>query len=323
MSIKIIKAGLQATIQDTGRYGFRSIGIGSGGAMDLFAVRVANYLTGNGENDAVIELNFPAPEIGFQQNAVMSLTGADFSPVCDDHPVKMWEPFFVKEGSLLQFKQPVNGSKAYLAVTGGWEADEWLGSRSTHLTVGAGGHLGRALQKNDIVLFKEKMQSFAGKLPCMDVSPQIIEKIYRPKNCIRCVASVEWNLLSNMSQQFFINDTFGISLQSDRIGYRLKGTGLALQNHVEIISSAVDEGTIQLLPDGNLIVLTAAHQTTGGYPRIASVIKADLPKFAQLKPGDSFNFKMISVKEAEDELISMMQYLDELKIFCSETLYKC
>ena len=305
------------TLQDTGRHGFRNIGIGPGGAMDYFALMVSNFLVGNNERAAAIEINFPAPEILFQQNAIISLTGANFSATINNIELPLWRPFFVKKDAVLKFNQPIYGSKTYLAVQDGWKAEKWLGSYSTHLKVGAGGYLGRTLQKDDIILCKENNFSLTeNKILNWHISQNELDKFYLPSNTVRCIKGVEWDLLDDASQNNFTTNDFSITNQSDRMGYRLSGTSLLLQRPTEIISSAVDAGTVQLLPDGNLIVLMADHQTTGGYPRIASVIKADLPKFAQLNPAQKISFSIITAQEAEDTLISMMQTLTEIKIGC-------
>lgn len=305
------------TLQDSGRHGFRSMGIGTGGAMDIFAMAVSNFLVGNYEAAAVLEINFPGPEILFQQNAIISLAGADLSASIDNDPLPLWRPFFVKKDSLLKFKKPLHGARTYLAVQGGWQSDKWLGSYSTHLQVAAGGHLGRALQKDDVIFFKEENFSLTGdKILNWHISHRETEKIYQPANSIRCIKSIEWDLLDETSKQNFVKNDFEITSQSDRIGYRLSGRSLSSDQPTDLISSAVDAGTIQLLPDGNLIVLMADHQTTGGYPRIASVIKADLPKLSQVRPGQKINFKTVTVTEAEDALISMEQALTEIKAGC-------
>ena len=154
------------------------------------------------------------------------------------------------------------------------------------------------------------------------ISQYELDKIYHPQNTIRCIKSIEWNLMDEISKQNFINYDFIISNQSDRMGYRLNSKPLLLQQSTALISSAVDAGTIQLLPDGNCIVLMADHQTTGGYPRIASVIKADLPKLAQIKPGQSFNFTIVSLQEAENALLMMLQTLQEIKNACHLNIKK-
>jgi antagonist of KipI len=317
MSIKIIKAGVQTTLQDAGRTGHRSIGIGSSGAMDNFALLIANYLTGNEEDKAVMEINFPAPEIIFQQDALISLTGADFCATINETVVPLWAPLFVKKESILKFKQPAWGTKLYLAVHGGWQATKWLSSYSTHLKLVTGGHYGRALQKDDIIHFKTNHFSFTeNKILAWRISQNELDKMYQPQNNIRCIKSAEWHLMDTASKQNFEINNFIINNQSDRMGYRLSNQPLLLQQSTELISSAVDAGVIQLLPDGNCIVLMADHQTTGGYPRIAAVIKTDLPKLAQTKPGQSINFTIVSLQDAEEALIQMQQTLQEIKAAC-------
>jgi len=314
MSIKILRPGLVTTLVDEGRTGFRSIGIGPGGAMDLFAMSVANYLVGNDKRSATLEIHFPGPEILFQQTHILAVTGMGFEPRIDDQVVPLWTPFKIEKDSILRFGKKTRGSRAYLAVHGGWNAQEWLGSFSTHSGVQAGGYRGRALQKNDILeaginkVEVEKEKDLPGGIP-----PHELNRIYSAPHEIRCIASAETDLLSPSSENEMFTSSFIIHRQSNRMGYRLEGVSLFLRQSVELISSPVDFGTIQLLPDGNLIVLMADHQTTGGYPRIASVSQVDLPKLAQLNPGEKINFKMISFFEAESELLSREKHLAELR----------
>ena len=317
MSIKIIKQGVQTTLQDTGRPGFRTIGIGTGGAADIFAMKTANFLAGNDDDMAVMEINFPAPEILFQQQAIISLTGAHLTATINHTTIPLWKPFLIKKDELLHFKQPLWGARAYLAVQGGWRSEKWLNSYSTHLKVVAGGHLGRALQKDDVIVFNDfNFSLIENKALPWHISHKELDKIYQPQHTIRCVKSIEWELLTQAAQFEIEKSLFNISRHSDRMGYRLNGTPLNLLAQTSIISSAVDAGTIQLLPDGQLIVLMADYQTTGGYPRIGSVIKADIPKLAQLNAGQSFNFKIVSIKEAEEALMEMKKMLADIKTSC-------
>jgi antagonist of KipI len=317
MSIKIIKAGISATVQDAGRTGFRSIGVGSAGAMDLFAMKVSNYICGNEKDEAVIEINFPAPEILFEHDAIASITGADFSAVLDDKEVLPWRTLLIKKGAKLKFNQPVSGARAYLAVAGGWQADQWLGSYSTHGKLGVGGYSGRALQKDDIIHFPpvNKVINENKILPWF-ISGTELDKIYRPSTKIRCISGPEYNLLTETAKRNLVQQDFIISLQSDRMGYRFKNKPLLTDRPFDLLSSPVDIGTVQLLPDGTIIILMADHQTTGGYPRAASVIKADLTKLAQLSPGQALNFNMVSIAEAEAHYVDMLRSLEEIKRAC-------
>jgi antagonist of KipI len=317
MSIKILKAGISATVQDAGRTGFRSIGVGSAGAMDFFAMKVSNYLCGNEKDEAVIEINFPAPEILFEQDAIASITGADFSAILEGKTVLPWRTFLVRKGAILKFEQPVSGARAYLAVAGGWQADQWLGSCSTHGKLGVGGHAGRALQKDDIIHFPPVNRAFnENKILPWFIPGAELDKIYRPSTKIRCIPGPENSLLTEPMKRNLEQQDFIISLQSDRMGYRFKNKPLLADGPFDLLSSPVDMGTVQLLPDGTIIILMADHQTTGGYPRVAAVIKADLPKLAQASPGQSLNFIMVSVAEAEARYTDMLRSLEEIKRAC-------
>jgi antagonist of KipI len=323
MSIKITRAGIMATLQDEGRRGFRSIGIGSSGAMDIFAMNVANYLCGNDKQQATIEMNFPAPEILFQQDAVISLTGAGVAATINERPMTLWRTVFIKKDTVLKFHRSLPGSKTYLAVHGGWNAQQWLNSCSTHLKLAIGGHWGRVLQRDDVINFSAAQFVFSeNKILSWHISQHELDKIYAPGNIIRCIKAPEYDWLDEKSKQKFEQEYFIISNQSDRMGYRLTGNELLSQQPAALISSAVDAGIVQLLPDGNCIVLTADHQTTGGYPRIASVIKADQPKLAQLDAGKKILFKIVGIKEAQDALISMQEQLAEIRSACRFHLEK-
>jgi antagonist of KipI len=323
MSIKIIKPGMAATLQGAVRSGYRSMGIGSSGAMDNFAMKAANYLTGNESSAAVIEINFPAPEIMFFQNALISVTGANFGAAINDSAVPGWTLLFVKKNSILQFKKRVSGARAYIAVQGGWQATEWLNSYSTHLKAAAGGYSGRILQKDDVIEFTATDLSFdENKIYPWHISEIELNKIYQPPSNIRCIHGIEWDLLDDVSKINFEKNDFIISEQSDRMGYRLNSAALLLQQQTELISSATDTGIVQLLPEGNCIILMADHQTTGGYPRIASVIKADLPKLAQAVPLSKINFACVSLQEAENTFTQMQKALREIKNACYFNLKK-
>lgn len=149
-----------------------------------------------------------------------------------------------------------------------------------------------------------------------DFNP-IVHPVYLPSNVIRCISGPEWDLMNDESKKAFSQAAFSITTQSDRMGYRMLGKELLLQSPVELISSPVDSGTIQLLPNGQLIVLMADHQTTGGYPRIANVISADLPKLAQSPAHSNVHFELMSVDCATDALFSLYQTMESINNKCS------
>jgi antagonist of KipI len=322
MSIKIIRPGLMTTLVSDGREGFRSSGIGPGGAMDYFAMKTANFLVGN-DGDAVLEVGYSSAELFFKEDSLISVTGRGFEVFVNDKTAALWRPLKIKKESTLNLKKKTGGAWAYLAVHGGWKAQEWLNSFTTNLHAKAGGLEGRILEKGDVVEKNEgsTIVNDAGALP-WGISSKELDEVYAEANVMRCTCSPESDLMSSASKRKFETREFAVSSQSNRMGYRLTGEALSLQEKIELVSSPVDFGTVQLLPDGNLIVLMADHQTTGGYPRIASVIRADLAKLSQLMPGEKVNFKMISFGEAEAELISRHQKLDELRKSCHVRIEK-
>ncbi|MBS1510919.1 MAG: biotin-dependent carboxyltransferase family protein [Bacteroidetes bacterium] len=316
MSIVIHKPGLCTTIQDLGRTGYRSLGIGSNGVMDFFAATAANYLVNNAADTPVIEMHFPAAAMQFQSAAIICIAGADFDAHINGNPVRMFQPIYVRQNDALHFDRIINGARVYIGIHGGLKVQEWMGSSSTHLKLKIGGFHGRMLQKNDVLHLQKNIPDvFLKKIA---VATAAIRSMYVPSNIIRCIAGPEWNVLDNTAAQLFMHTTFTVTKYADRMGYRLQGVPLMEENHREMVSSAVSFGTVQLLPNGQVIILMADHQTTGGYPRIAGVITADLPRLAQLPINSSMQFKMIAVAEAEEILLSTHQLLNQLKRGCQQ-----
>lgn len=289
----IRKPGILTTVQDLGRTGFRALGINPNGVMDRTAARVINTLLGNDDDEAVFEMHFPAAEIEFEAESSFAIGGADFGAQLNDTPINNWSSFTAYTGDVLKFTKPTSGVRAYLAVAGGFAIDEWLGSRSTNLIAGVGSHQGRTLNAGDRI----ELRSPHVVVPHR-VGPSMIPK-YSRFPTVRIVASGEFELLTAISERAFLNDGFTITKDSNRMGYRLSGPPLHLLHNKELVSAAVTFGTIQLLPDGQMIVLMADHQTSGGYPRIANVVSADIPLLAQLGPGDGVSFHLVSIDEAE------------------------
>lgn len=315
MSIQVTHTGLSDTIQDLGRFGYAHFGINPGGAMDKPAAQVANFLTGNAKNEAVIEMHFPAARFLIEEPCLLAVTGADFGMYINDVPVNINTPVKVSQGSVIDFRKNTTGARAYLAVHGGFNIQPWLNSFSTNLKAKAGGYEGRALKKGDRLLFKKQTAIDTNIPPSFKTFSwqAAVSAFYADPHTIRITAGNELPLLSTCSTSIFTESSFTISMQSDRMGYRMQGVPLILQNPLEMISSAVTEGTIQLLPSGQLIILMADHQTTGGYPRLAHVITADISKLAQQKPGTRLTFKLISQSTAETLLFQQQQHLQQLQ----------
>jgi len=316
MSLKITKAGILDTVQDTGRYGFQHLGINPGGAIDHFSASLANALLGKDFNAPVIELHFPASTFLFQQACVVCLTGADFMPCINDVPITLQQPFFVNTNAVLQFKSVKKGARCYLSLLNELKIQKWLGSYSTNLKAGAGGYKGRRLEKEDELPFTSR------QLPAMNTNsfmplPWRYNDPIIVSNELEFIPGNEWDWLDVKSQTYFLNNGFAIMPASDRMGYRLQGEKLLQQNKQQLVSSAVSFGTVQLLPAGQLIVLMADHQTTGGYPRIGHVISAHLSKLAQMKPGDEIKFVMTTQGKAEEKYAAQQEHLSRLQNTCN------
>jgi antagonist of KipI len=319
MNLRIIKAGVLDTLQDMGRYGWQHLGINPGGAMDKFSAQVANILVGNNRQEAVIELHFPASTFFFEKPALIAISGADFSGSVNGEEISGLQPVLVSKYSILQFHRVKNGARAYLAVHGGFDIPAWLNSLSTHLKAGIGGFKGRALQKDDEIRFREtndlsallekkEFEILRWKIDNDHADSSMEEVLILPGN--------EWGQLTNKSKEKILRQSFVITSQSDRMGYRLKSEPLSTLAHEEIVSSGVNFGTVQLLPDGQLIVLMADHQTTGGYPRVAHVISAHHSRMAQMKSGEQIRFRLTDQQTAEDLLIKQQQHLLQLENAC-------
>ncbi len=295
MSLVVTKSGILDTVQDLGRHGHRRFGINPNGAMDRTALRVANLVLGNPENTAALEIHFPAPELKFRKRISFAVTGADFSSELDETQVDDWRPQTANRGSVLRFRRPLSGRRAYLAVRNGFELTEWLSSMSTNLVARAGGYKGRNLKQGDAIRFanpeKVARRSMSG-----------FRQYFARDPVLRFLPGPDFRDITAVSELALRKKSFRISPVSNRMGYRLDGPLIHLLDTRERLSSSVTFGTIQVLPGGQLIVLMADHQTSGGYPNIGTIIGPDLPRAAQLGPGDFLRFEPVTAAEAESAL---------------------
>lgn len=297
MSVLFQTGGILTTAQDLGRAGFRRLGINPNGAMDRTAARAINILLGNDENEAVVEMHFPAPILRFEAAAVAALGGADFAPLLNEKAIENWRLIQIEAGDVLRFDDRRFGARAYLSARGGFRLEKWFGSASANVRAG----FGKRFEKNDRLRLKQQATNGARRTN-YKISTNLLP-FYSRFPTVRFVAGAEWNLLTEESRRFFLSESFAVRPESDRMGFRLRGKTLNLREPVELVSSAVNFGTIQLLPDGQPIVLMADHQTTGGYPRVGSIVETDLPLLAQLNPNDAVNFHLISLAEAENLIV--------------------
>lgn len=319
MSLSILRSGLLTTVQDLGRTGYQQHGIPVSGAMDAVALRVANLLVGNDESTGGLEITLHGPIIRFEADHLIALTGAHLSPTLDEQPAPMHRPIWVPAGAVLAFGAAVAGCRAYLAVSGGFALPPVLGSQATYQRAGLGGLHGRALQAGDQLPGRQLMQTIQAKqihakwtAATWTPGPTLCPRP-RPQPVVRVVQGPEYEQFSAESRQQFLKQPFAITPQSDRMGYRLQGPALARETDVELLSSAVTFGTVQVPPNGQPIILMADRQTTGGYPRIAQVITADFGALAQAVPGQFVRFQEVSLAEAQALYLAQEQLLRDLR----------
>lgn len=321
MSIKVLKPGVLATIQDLGRFGSQKYGVIVGGAMDSLAVRIANILVGNEEAEATIEITMYGTELQFENEHLIAITGGDLEPKIDGKPLSMWRPVLVQKGQVLTFNSPTSGCRAYIALSGGLRVPKVMGSKSTYTQANIGGYKGRELRKDDVLFceeISEQGKNFIRKLKKLNTpvqwsvnySPFYFYKSER----IRILKGSEFDWFENESQRNFLSETYRITLNSNRMGCQLEGEKLSLINKSELLSEGVTYGTIQVPTNGLPIILMAERQTTGGYPKIGQVVTVDLPRLAQMQPGNTIKFETISIDEAEKLLLQQERDIHEFKM---------
>ena len=313
--IAVQKQGIADSFQDLGRYGFQHLGINTNGAMDKIAAKAANFLVGNSENEAVLECHFPAGTIIFNADTLIAISGADFTPTIDEKEIPINSPVLISKGSTLAFKKWKSGVRIYMAVQNGFILDKWLGSYSTNTKAVAGGFHGRNLRSSDELLVMNNGNAKSIWLNSKIKFHVEIDNLYNFEE-IEIVVGNDYKFLTNESKIKFLTNEFLISMRSDRMGYRLESEELFLSEKLELISSAVSRGTMQLLPNGQIIILMSDHQTTGGYPKIGHVTSASFSSLAQIPSNKKIRFKIISTEQAEENYIIQQNYLRQLQIGC-------
>jgi antagonist of KipI len=305
--IHIKKPGFFSTIQDAGRVGYQQFGVIVSGVMDEVAYRIGNALL-HQENKAAIEMTLIGGTFEFTKSTTIALTGGYMEAKLNGRVVQMNKAIAIQAGDLLTCGAIRKGVRSYVCVRGGIDVPLVMGSRSTYLKARIGGHEGRALKAGD-------------ELPYMENEPttkswQVRTKSFYPEGPIRILKGTEWTRFSEEVQQAFLHNIFNISLEADRMGYRIVPKDpITIDPPFQLISEAVTFGTIQMPPNGEPIILMADRQTTGGYPKIGQVIAADLHRLAQLGPKQSIAFQVVSVSEAEflyEQMVKELRLLELL-----------
>ncbi|PVZ85890.1 hypothetical protein C9426_17405 [Serratia sp. S1B] len=313
--LKISRAGIYTTVQDLGRNGFRRLGISQGGALDIPALKIANLLVGNTPETAGLEITLGQFSAELGRDGWIALTGAG----CDAHldGKSLWTGWCypVKKGQRLTLKTPKYGMRSYLAFSGGIDVPGMLGSRSTDLTAGFGGWQGRQLKDGDILPL--------GK-PESAPTHSVGVKQLLFSNRVRAIPGPEYDEFSPAAQEDFWRTPWQLSPQSNRMGYRLHGgNALTRTTEREMLSHGLLPGVIQVPHNGQPIVLMADAQTTGGYPRIACVIEADLYHLAQTRLGDVIHFTPCTLAVAQRAKAEQDHYIEQIARGLNEHRLEC
>ena len=322
MSIKIIKPGVFSTVQDLGRTSFLDLAVPVSGVMDKVSASIANLLVGNDTGAALIEIVDGNFECTTQSDVLMSVVSGNAHVEINNKSTPINRPLFLPKGSTLQLKNNLEGRYSYLAIAGGWDVPEVLGSKSTFVTAAFGGHQGRILKKED-ELFATQTISKQNKILLQLFKSEMVnwstwsipsKEFLSPANSkVRVIAGREFDWFEDSSVADFLTKPYHFN-NGNRMGYRLDGEKIERKksHQGELLSTAVVPGTIQVTGDGSLILLMADCQTTGGYPRLAKVAEVDLPICAQLKPGQAIHFELINLKEAEKLYLDLQLDLQKL-----------
>jgi antagonist of KipI len=321
MSITILKLGIMSSVQDLGRWGFQQFGIPVGGTMDKLSASLANIICGNDENEAVIEMTLHSTSIFFNEDTYCSLTGGGCKAYIDDVELPFNRLLYIPAFSIVTTQPAAKGCRTYLAVAGGFDIPQTMGSTSTYVPSGIGGIQGRNLITGDILHFKKREEDFkTASLKVLDknihVSLWQVPNLfvhYPDPDVIHVIPGPEYDLFDEASRITFFQSNYTIGLQSNRMGYRLEGEKLLMKEKNEMVSTPVASGIIQITHDGTPIILMADAQTTGGYPRIARVCSADMSKLAQKRPGEKIRFCQINEEESLQRNNEQKRNINKLK----------
>ena len=302
--IQVQSPGLLTTVQDLGREGFGPLGVSPSGAADPISLRIGNRLVGNSESAAGLEMTLLGGTFLFPQPATIALTGSDFGATLDGAPLAPWNSTEVSSGQTLRVASTRSGARCYSSLHGGIIVNPLLGSASTHLLSGLGGYQGRALRKGDVLRLGREIAPFRKKT----VDAQSLEQL-APRKILRVTAGPQSDWFPQSSLRAFYENTHRVAEESNRMGLRLEGHSIARESSGEMITEGVSLGAIQITASGLPIILFVEQQTTGGYPKIANVISADLHSLGQLRPRDEIRFEQVSWDAARTLLIEQEQLL--------------
>ena len=320
MAIRVRKPGLLTTVQDAGRFGEYAIGMPPSGAMDAFSYGIGNYLVGNEDGAAGLEITYFGPELEFTEGAVIAITGADMPPKINGEEAPTWEALRVEEGDVLSFDYLKGGARSYLAVAGGIDVPVFIHSRSTYTLIGLGGHEGRALKEGDELKVGEA-EDRSGRVGMAVAREQI--PTFSGETELRVIIGLASYRLTEESMQTFLGTTWTVTPDADRVGYRYKGGELGFVEREQPAGAGADPanvvdfgypvGSIQVPGGVEPIVLLNDAVTGGGYATIGTVISVDRDALAQTGTNDKTRFRRVELAEALEARRARRQQMAEIR----------
>lgn len=302
--INVLQPGFQTTVQDLGRAGYTHFGISPSGAADGLSLRLGNLLVDNKPDSAALEMTLVGGSFEFEAESVVAITGSYFEPTINGKQVPMWSSFHINAGDVLRFGATKTGARCYLCLRGEIQVSPLLGSASTHIMTNLGGFQGRALKKNDVLDYHK---SDLGSFVPMQLKNEIVQSI-SARDVVRVTYGPQMDWFLDEALDILTSSPFQITEEANRMGLRLTGESLERKDTNDLITEGVSLGAIQVPQDGQPIILFVEHQTTGGYPKIANVISADMHAVGQLRPRDEVRFKFVSLENA----LSLLSHQESL-----------
>lgn len=315
--IEILATGALNTVQDLGRFGFRNIGVTTCGAMDPIALKIGNLMLGNEEGAAALEIQTFPFKLRFENDGFIAITGADCAATLDGKTMPPWWALPVLAGQELELKTPTKAARAYLCFSGGIDVPQVMGSCSTSLRGAFGGYQGRFLAIGDRLAIGKANAPLIPASGFGVTPPEVALQDHFPpvENGvlpIRALPAGEQDLFGEDADRFWAQE-WKISSQSDRTGYRLSGTPVKLNEHVEMRSHGVVTGVVQVPPAGEPIIQMSDANTAGGYPKIAGVIDIDLWRLGQARIGSRIRFVHSTLSEAKAAERAIAAYLTDIR----------
>ena len=320
MGFRVLKAGMQTTVQDLGRTGYQSQGFGVSGVMDVRSFKIANLLLDNPENEAALEITLIGPTLEFTSATIIAITGGDFQPAINKKPAPMYTAIYMNKGDILELRGARTGSRAYIAFSSYLDIPVIMGSRSTNIKSQVGGYKGRKLFAGDYVRFRMKRRYLSYFL-----SRKLdLDEFDQEDTVLRVVMGPQDTHFTKQGIQTFLNSEYEVTSDYDRMGCRLEGPFVAYKETADIISDGITMGAVQIPSHGKPIIMLSDRQTTGGYAKIATVASVDIPKLVQRKTDHKIRFKAITVQKAQqlymDEMLEMDEFRKEIHKPCKEVL---